>query len=251
MPWTSKPLSFPGRDFQCPPVNVDCIYDHHASEGSKVHPSAHSMYRDGAVVSLLCGQEGGKTFIRCAIKSEMTKRVRYRVLAVILSSGAVQAANCECTAGSGARATCKHVAVVLFALEGLSRSGKVILEKTCTEVAQAWHQPRKAVTGSPLKVAEMSYKRKVQPEAKVDEAGPPEPVGGKSQPVTQVEGEHERIMNLIYNFQVNKYNQCHAIMCSRRSCYGSFVHDCGLGVTARRGVLYAASKAMVNVGTVS
>lgn len=101
-----------------------------------MHPSANMMYRNGSLMSLLRAQDGNRTFLRCAVKSEMIKRVRYCILLVILSTGAVEAADCECTAGSSAKATCKHVAIILYGLECLSRTGKLNVEGTCTDVAQ-------------------------------------------------------------------------------------------------------------------
>ena len=94
MLWTSKPLVPSTSTFKCHPVNTDCIYDYHSGEGAKVHHSARMMYKVGSLVSFLCVDDDNRTFIRCSVKSEMTKRMRYTVLLVLLPTGAVEAANC-------------------------------------------------------------------------------------------------------------------------------------------------------------
>ena len=200
MPWTQLPMTHPTSAFKCPPVNNDCIYDYFAGEGAKVHPSAHAMYKEGSVISFLCAQDGSRTFLRCTVKSEMTKKVRYCVLLVVLSTGAVESANCECTAGSGAKATCKHVAVLLYGLECLSRTGKLTVEKTCTDVAQVWHQPKKAASGSPLKASCLVYR---QPKKAMNTDDEESRETTALEEVDIVEGEHERITNLVYNYQVS------------------------------------------------
>lgn len=57
---------------------------------------------------------------------------------------------CECTAGKGPNGTCKHVAAVMLLLVQflVSDSGELMIQKTCTESLQIFHQSRKHIVVS-------------------------------------------------------------------------------------------------------
>ena len=66
--------------------------------------------------------------------AEMKKTVAYKVDISVSSLGVVQEAQCECAAGQGPSAHCKHVAAVLFGLMSFTTSGNLITALTCTQV---------------------------------------------------------------------------------------------------------------------
>jgi hypothetical protein len=63
--------------------------------------------------------------------------------------GVVLECQCECTAGTGPSAHCKHVALVLFALTRVSEG--ILTKETCTQTLQSFHQA-KSYGGSPVKM---------------------------------------------------------------------------------------------------
>jgi hypothetical protein len=90
-----------------------------------------------------------KTYISSRVSAEMTKKLCvYNVDVLLDVHGVVQESQCECTAGTGPNAHCKHVAVVLYALTR-SKEG-ILTTKTCTQSLQSFHQV-KSYGGSPVK----------------------------------------------------------------------------------------------------
>ena len=68
--------------------------------------------------------------------------------------GCVVQCQCECAAGMGPSATCKHVCTVLFALQMFYECGEIITEETCTQHLQTFHQT-KPYKGSPVKAKDL------------------------------------------------------------------------------------------------
>ena len=64
----------------------------------------------------------------------MKKSVSYKVDLSLDNMLVVQEAQCECGAGQGPTAHCKHVACVLYALHCVTCTGSIITEQTCTQV---------------------------------------------------------------------------------------------------------------------
>lgn len=56
--------------------------------------------------------------------------------------------DCECPAGKGPSATCKHIAAVLLMLQHFHETSELMIEKSCTEGLQTFHQPRAAYNGN-------------------------------------------------------------------------------------------------------
>ena len=67
--------------------------------------------------------------MQCQVMSEMTKKTRYMMKVITSPCGTVLNSHCECTAGAGNKAKCKHVTVVLFGMEGLARTGQLQCRK--------------------------------------------------------------------------------------------------------------------------
>ena len=96
------------------------------------------------------------TFIVGRVCAEMRKTLIYRADVKLDKHGVVQEAQCECAAGMGPEAHCKHVMVVLFALTH-SKNGITTME-TCTQQLQTFHQVKK-YTGSPVKMQDLNLRR--------------------------------------------------------------------------------------------
>ncbi|CAC5390636.1 unnamed protein product [Mytilus coruscus] len=62
---------------------------------------------------------------------------------------------CECAAGMGPNAHCKHVCYVLIALYYFSSNGEIVTEETCTQRLQTFHKSKR-FKGSPIKACDLS-----------------------------------------------------------------------------------------------
>ncbi|CAF3413049.1 unnamed protein product [Rotaria sp. Silwood2] len=62
-------------------------------------------------------------------------------------------ATCECVAGKGERAACKHLAALCFALLDYDQNK---LYEACTQRLQQWHQPTRK-SSNPVKVLDINF----------------------------------------------------------------------------------------------
>jgi len=76
----------------------------------------------------------GRVFLLSTVWAEMRKSTSYKVDISVNADGVVQEAQCECGAGQGPSAHCKHVAVVLYGTSCFYKEGTVTTELTCTQV---------------------------------------------------------------------------------------------------------------------
>lgn len=63
------------------------------------------------------------------------------------TNGSPVNACCECPAGKGPSATCKHIAAVMLMLQHLLDTGEIKVEKSCTEDLQTFHRPKAFYNG--------------------------------------------------------------------------------------------------------
>ena len=57
-------------------------------------------------------------------------------------------ATCECPAGAGPVATCKHIAALLIVLKEFNDTGVLHIGTSCTQELQQFSKPRKVHTGT-------------------------------------------------------------------------------------------------------
>lgn len=53
-------------------------------------------------------------------------------------------ANCECVAGKGTKAGCKHIATFAYAILHFKEHKNWYIRTTCTSNRQVWHMPKKS-----------------------------------------------------------------------------------------------------------
>ena len=73
----------------------------------------------------------------------------YKVDIKLDGHGIIQECQCQCTAGTGPNAHCKHVGLVYYAITKVSEGIKT--KETCTQQLQSFHQVKK-YNGSPVKM---------------------------------------------------------------------------------------------------
>ena len=91
------------------------------------------------------------TYIRMQIRAEMKKTVTYDIDIQLDSSGAILTSQCDCTAGLGPAAHCKHIRTALYGILQFTSNGYIHVELSCTDQLQSFHRPKKIHTGSPVK----------------------------------------------------------------------------------------------------
>ena len=84
---------------------------------------------------------------------EKRKSTVYLLDVMVDSCGIVQESQCDCAAGMGPEAHCKHVCVVLITLTRVK--GGIICLETCTQELQTFHHVTYH-TGSPVKMHNMN-----------------------------------------------------------------------------------------------
>jgi hypothetical protein len=93
-------------------------------------------------------------YIRAETRAAMKVAVTYVVDISIDSNGIVAECQCECGAGMGPTAHCKHVAMILYGLTKFRQTHEFVTAQTCTERLQTFHQAKKHL-GSPRKTAHL------------------------------------------------------------------------------------------------
>lgn len=102
------------------------------------------------------GDADDSYFVAARCRAQMKNGVTYLVNIQLDAIGAVLAAECECAAGMGPDAHCKHVAAVLYGLSVYQKEGELKTERTCTQKLQQFHATKKPHGGSPVKAANLS-----------------------------------------------------------------------------------------------
>jgi hypothetical protein len=96
-------------------------------------------------------------YFKAECHAQMKLRVSYVVDVCVEKTGVVNACQCECGAGMGPSAHCKHVIAVLYGITKFCTSGEFITFQTCTQTLQTFHQTKRH-TGSPVKVTNLTVK---------------------------------------------------------------------------------------------
>lgn len=115
-----------------------------------VSSRSYGLYKKGycrdAEVVLENGSHGLQLFLKCFCKAEMKTRERYEIKMVVTSSDSklvtdIAYAYCQCKAGLGPKASCKHIAAVSYGLEEFTRRN-IFTGITCsTSDLQKWNAP--------------------------------------------------------------------------------------------------------------
>jgi hypothetical protein len=91
-----------------------------------------------------------RTFFTGLVHAEYKSRVSYAVKFLLRSSGEIAFSSCECAAGQGPNATCKHIVALCLVVAEFNRTGTLHTLKACTEELQSFHRPKKFFKGNPI-----------------------------------------------------------------------------------------------------
>jgi hypothetical protein len=120
----------------------------------KLDKKAIRLYNEHYVNFIrICSSERG-THFKAEIRAEMKLHVVYVVDLLLSPEGIILECQCECAAGMGPHAHCKHVCCILFGLTDFGESKSFKTLATCTQQLQTFHQAKKHL-GSPVKAEKL------------------------------------------------------------------------------------------------
>ena len=108
-----------------------------------LYRKGYSMMDQNLLGACIEAWDRNTVFYHGQVNSEYTKQLTYFTKVVIHMDGHILESTCECVAGKGFRAICKHIAVMCYCVLRYSERGMWPLRQTCTENAQKWHMPKK------------------------------------------------------------------------------------------------------------
>ena len=139
---------------------IDC----HAAKFEKNLTDTHiNLYNAGHLkfIKHTFKQNTNRHYLWSVVKAEMRKNVSYQCHIQLDSRGALLEAQCECVAGLGPGAHCKHMFVTLHALQTFLSSGTITLFQSVTSRLQIHHHPPTQYTGSPIVACDLQLGKNV------------------------------------------------------------------------------------------
>lgn len=155
-----------------------------------------SLLEAGRVEACSFNNNGASCFFSGIVRAMMKKKVTYSVRLKTEANGDITNSDCECPAGAGPHATCKHVAAMAFMLLNFIQKGKLGTQQSCTETLQTFHKPAKLYCGSPVKVEQIPSNRSFQRNLK-----DPRP-----EEYRNWDGYNDYVRNLVINYSASKRN---------------------------------------------
>ena len=116
--------------------------------------NAENLYRERFLKYIRLAASNNIFYIKSECRAQMKKSVTYKLDIAVDCDGCIVESQCECAAGMGPNAHCKHVCCLLLALYNFSSSGEILTEETCTQRLQTFHRS-KAFKGSPIKAVNL------------------------------------------------------------------------------------------------
>ncbi|CAF1977923.1 unnamed protein product [Rotaria magnacalcarata] len=146
------------------PFNIDLgsITDYFstalASDGNldrRALKNGNRLFKDHFVFNISITRDYMKRKISAKCRAQMKKSVTYQIHMIINVNrpADILEASCQCVAGKGDRAECKHVAALCFALLDYDTNQ---MYEACTERLQQWHQPTRKST-NPMNILDIKF----------------------------------------------------------------------------------------------
>ncbi|XP_048487174.1 uncharacterized protein LOC125490849 [Plutella xylostella] len=128
------------------------------TEYAAVQRKGYNMMMNEYLMALVTSIQNDVLFYRGQVHSENTKSLSYFVNIAIKTNGNVVQSMCECAAGKGPQAVCKHIACVCYAILRFREHSEWVIKKTPTENKQKWHEPKKSkLNASPIKAEHLKF----------------------------------------------------------------------------------------------
>ena len=143
------------QSFEVPQVTKADIQKYLQMFDQSLHKKPQQMYYSKFLKSIRIHKNETSIFVAGRVSAEMKKHVVYTVDIKFDSHNVIQEAQCECAAGMGPEAHCKHTILVLFALTKAQLG--IVTQETCTQTLQTFHQA-KPHKGSPPKLEQVIFR---------------------------------------------------------------------------------------------
>lgn len=119
------------------------------------------MYENRHLVTARLAECGSWAFFRGQCKASM-KKIMYVVDIKIHwteDASTIEETHCECAAGSGLEAHCKHVLILMFGIENMVRHKCIVLYQVCTQRLMVFKRP-KPFYASPVQCHKIAKREK-------------------------------------------------------------------------------------------
>ena len=141
------------QDSPLPKLKLEDVENYLTINNASLQEKAKSLYNDGFLMYARYANDNS-TFIHSKCHAEMKKSTTYFTDIKLDRDGVVEEAQCDCGAGMGPDAHCKHVQTVLWGILKWASTGEIKTEETCTQRLQTFHKAKK-FKGSPVKCADL------------------------------------------------------------------------------------------------
>lgn len=129
--------------------NIGCRFN--------TRPKGQSLYECRHLVTARYSCDSKYTYVRGQCKASM-KKVVY-IVDVKLSEEGIEESHCECAAGSGTQASCKHVDVLLWGVYDIVNNNMIKLHQSCTQELMMFKNLKKFFFNSPIAAQDLPRKR--------------------------------------------------------------------------------------------
>lgn len=143
------------KDTKLPNVTPTTVDNYLDGFDTQVQQNARDMYSNKFLRYVRHVGNTDGHFIHACCHSEMRKATSYFIDIKLDEKGIPQECQCDCGAGQGPDAHCKHVQALLLGLSKITSSGEIATEETCTQRLQTFHKAKK-MTGSPSKTQDLN-----------------------------------------------------------------------------------------------
>ena len=144
-------------DIQIPDVSMDTLETYLNLVDKAMDSKAKNLYREKYLLSIRFAKSED-VYIEARCAAEMRKNMIYEIDISLDENGVILEGQCDCGAGMGPSAHCKHVCAVFLGLIDFSEHKQVNVRASCTSRLQTFHHT-KQFTGSPLKASEMKIRK--------------------------------------------------------------------------------------------
>lgn len=146
------------QDSACIEIKLPAIEFFLKQVHKEIDKTAENLYQQRFLKFIRLAHHQNMYFFKSACRAQMRRNVSYQVDVCVDEDGCVVETQCECAAGMGPTAHCKHVCAVLLAISKFSSTKEILTEETCTQRIQTFHHC-KQYSGSPLKSADLPLAR--------------------------------------------------------------------------------------------
>ncbi|XP_069356337.1 uncharacterized protein [Maniola hyperantus] len=146
-------------DISLPVLDINDLDTFCSIAGHEDKEHAANMYKEHHLLTFRVAAEGLHHFINSKCASEMRTNIVYDIV-IKYKANTILEAQCECAAGVGPYAQCKHVLTALFGLVDFIQNKNVNVRTSCASTLRTFRHPTKFYKGGPVKAEDLKLKYK-------------------------------------------------------------------------------------------